>query len=141
MQKKSARGRAAAVAVAALLGALALAGAAMAQQRLMLSPEFGGISNKFSDGSSARTATNVPPTAWFELTPSSGSVGTEVKITGSHLTYATAVGFSGAYATFKVVSPSEILTTVPRGATTGDVQVFLPGTQIVRSRVPFEVTP
>jgi uncharacterized protein (TIGR03437 family) len=41
----------------------------------------------------------------------------------NNLTGATRVTFNGTAATFKVVSSSEITTTVPTGATTGKVKV------------------
>jgi hypothetical protein len=46
-------------------------------------------------------------------------VGAAVNILGTNLT-ATSVSFNGAAAVFKVVSSSEIATTVHEGATTGD---------------------
>jgi large repetitive protein len=49
-----------------------------------------------------------------------------VKILGTDLTGATSVTFDQTSATFQVVSPSEITTTVPTGATTGQVKVVTP---------------
>ena len=46
-----------------------------------------------------------------------------MKILGTDLTGATSVTFNGVPATFAVVSPTEITTTVPAGATTGQVEV------------------
>jgi hypothetical protein len=57
---------------------------------------------------------------------------------GTDLTGASSVTFSGTPAAFTVVSPSEITTTVPAGATTGTVEVNTPnGT--VSSDLPFHV--
>jgi uncharacterized protein (TIGR03437 family) len=42
------------------------------------------------------------------------------------LTGATSVTFNGTPATFTVVSATEITTTVPAGATTGEVQAITP---------------
>jgi len=53
-------------------------------------------------------------------------VGTAVRILGTDLTGATNVNFNGKAATFKVVSSSEITTTVPMDATTGEVEVVTP---------------
>jgi hypothetical protein len=53
-------------------------------------------------------------------------VGAAVKILGTDLTGATSVTFNGTAATFTVVSASEIETTVPAGATTGNVNVATP---------------
>ena len=72
--------------------------------------------------------------------PTSGKVGAAVKILGSNLTGATAVTFSGVAAVFKVVSKSEITTTVPAGAPTGTVQVVTPSGTLL-SNVPFRVLP
>jgi uncharacterized repeat protein (TIGR03803 family) len=63
---------------------------------------------------------------FVETEPTSGQVGTAVKILGTGLKGATSVTFNGTAATFTVVSASEITTTVPAGATTGKVQVATP---------------
>jgi hypothetical protein len=66
-------------------------------------------------------------------------VGTAVKILGTKLTGASSVSFNGTAAVFKVLSSSEITTTVPAGATTGTVQVVRPGGTLssnVNFRVP-----
>jgi uncharacterized repeat protein (TIGR03803 family) len=55
--------------------------------------------------------------------PASGKVRANVLILGNSLTGATGVSFHGTAAKFKVVSKSEIRTTVPSGATTGYVTV------------------
>lgn len=75
---------------------------------------------------------------FVETQPASGKVGAGIKILGTNLSGATSVTFNGTAATFTVVSPSLITTTVPAGATTGEVEVIKPhGT--VRSNVPFRV--
>jgi len=58
--------------------------------------------------------------------PTSGAVGSTVKILGSNLTGATSVTFNGKAATFTVVSGSLIVTTVPGGTTSGRVRVVTP---------------
>jgi uncharacterized repeat protein (TIGR03803 family) len=71
--------------------------------------------------------------------PTSGAAGTKVTILGNNLTGATSVTFNGKAATFKVVSSTEITTTVPKGATTGKVSVKTPSrtlTSSVSFRVP-----
>jgi uncharacterized repeat protein (TIGR03803 family) len=55
--------------------------------------------------------------------PTSGEVGKPVYILGTKLTGATEVTFNGVAANFNVVSPTEITTTVPKGATSGIVTV------------------
>jgi uncharacterized repeat protein (TIGR03803 family) len=77
---------------------------------------------------------------FVETQPTSGKVGAAVRILGTSLTGATSVTFNGTAATFKVVSKSEITTTVPTGATTGTVEVTTSrGT--LKSNTKFRVTP
>jgi uncharacterized repeat protein (TIGR03803 family) len=77
---------------------------------------------------------------FVETLPTSGKVGKAVKILGNHLTGAKSVSFNGVpAATFKVVSSSEITTTVPVGATTGTVQVVTHSGSMLSSNVPFRV--
>jgi hypothetical protein len=54
------------------------------------------------------------------------------------LTGATSVCFDGRSAEFKVVSPTEIVTRVPAGATTGFVTVTTP-TGMLKSNARFRV--
>jgi uncharacterized repeat protein (TIGR03803 family) len=72
--------------------------------------------------------------------PAFGNVGAHVKILGTNLSGATAVTFHGIAATFTVVSSSEITTTVPTGATTGEVRVTTPSGTLA-SDVVFRVRP
>jgi uncharacterized repeat protein (TIGR03803 family) len=76
--------------------------------------------------------------AFVETQPASGKTGTLVNILGTDLSGATSVTFNGTTATFTVVSPSLITTTVPAGATTGTLQVITPGGTL-SSNVPFRV--
>jgi len=75
-----------------------------------------------------------------ETAPISGKAGTKVIILGNKLKGTTSVTFNGALAVFKVVSSTEITTTVPRDAITGLVQVTTPGGTLT-SNVNFLVTP
>ncbi|MGA2414743.1 MAG: choice-of-anchor tandem repeat GloVer-containing protein [Candidatus Sulfotelmatobacter sp.] len=77
--------------------------------------------------------------AFVETLPTSGKVGAKVTILGTSLKGATSVRFDGTAATFKVVSSSEISTTVPAGAKTGIVQVTTSGGTL-SSNVTFVVT-
>jgi uncharacterized repeat protein (TIGR03803 family) len=70
--------------------------------------------------------------------PTLGVVGTNVTILGTNLTGATSVSFNGTAAIFTVVSSSEITTTVPTGATTGEVKVTTPH-RTLSSNPPFHV--
>jgi hypothetical protein len=65
-------------------------------------------------------------------------VGAKVIILGNNLTGATSVTFNNTTAVFKVVSNSEITTTVPAGATTGKVRVVTPKRKLA-SNVNFRV--
>jgi len=75
---------------------------------------------------------------FVETQPTSGKVGTAVKILGTNLTGATSVSFNGTAAVFKVVSSSEITTTVPAGATSGTVKVVTPSGTL-SSNVAFKI--
>jgi hypothetical protein len=75
---------------------------------------------------------------FVETQPSTGEVGTAVKILGTNLTGAMSVTFNGAAAKFTVVSSSEITTTVPAGATTGELEVVTPSATL-SSNVAFMV--
>jgi hypothetical protein len=68
----------------------------------------------------------------------SGKAGAAVKILGNNLTHASSVSFHGTAASFTVVSPSLITTTVPAGASSGKVQVVTPNGTL-SSNVPFRV--
>jgi uncharacterized repeat protein (TIGR03803 family) len=77
---------------------------------------------------------------FVETLPTSGKVGAAIKILGTNLTGSSSVTFNGTAATFKVISPSEIGTAVPAGATTGPVQVVTPSGTLT-SNVNFRVLP
>jgi uncharacterized repeat protein (TIGR03803 family) len=72
--------------------------------------------------------------------PTSGKIGSVVKILGTDLTGATSVTFNGTAAVFTVASSSLITTTVPAGTTSGTVQVVTPGGTL-SSNVIFNVRP
>jgi uncharacterized repeat protein (TIGR03803 family) len=66
----------------------------------------------------------LPP--FIRTLPTSGQAGAQVVIMGTNLTGASAVKFNGTDAAFTVVSATEITTSVPAGATTGNVEVTTP---------------
>jgi uncharacterized repeat protein (TIGR03803 family) len=76
------------------------------------------------DGTIFSISTGLGP--FVQTVPTMGAVGTAVMILGTDLTGASAVTFNGKAAEFKVVSATEITTTVPIGATTGSVEVTTP---------------
>jgi uncharacterized repeat protein (TIGR03803 family) len=71
--------------------------------------------------------------------PAFGEVGSAITIFGTDLAGATSVTFNGTAATFHVVSASSISARVPSGATTGIVQVTIPGGKL-SSNGEFHVT-
>ena len=77
---------------------------------------------------------------FVETLPTSGKVGSPVFIFGNNLTGTTSVTFNGTPAKFKVVSSTEITTTMPSGATTGPVKVTTPK-RTLTSNVNFRVIP
>jgi uncharacterized repeat protein (TIGR03803 family) len=95
---------------------------------------FGGGS---LEGALFSLSTGLGP--FVKTLPSSGKVGASVEILGTNLSGATGVSFNGTAAAFTVVSPTEISTTVPTGATTGSVQVIAPGGALL-SNGAFRVT-
>jgi 3-phytase len=74
--------------------------------------------------------------------PSSGVVGTQVTITGSHLTNTTEVTFDGVSASVLAVSESELQTVVPAGASSGAISVTTPeGTDVSTENFTVIVAP
>jgi uncharacterized repeat protein (TIGR03803 family) len=96
--------------------------------------QFGGSKN---NGTAFRLQAGLGP--FVKTVPAGAKVGASVTILGTSLIGATSVSFNGAAATFKVVSTTEITTTVPAGATTGKVEVSTP-TGPLLSNVAFQVT-
>ncbi len=91
-----------------------------------------------NNGTIFRLSLDLAP--FVETVPTSRRVGGAVRILGTDVAGATSVTFNGTAATFKVVSGSEITTTVPTGATTGPVEVVTPDGALT-SNVNFRVTP
>jgi uncharacterized repeat protein (TIGR03803 family) len=76
--------------------------------------------------------------AFVKTAPTVGHVGAHVVILGNNLASTISVTFNGTAATFTVVSPGAIRTSVPTGATTGSVQVTT-ASGTLTSNVPFRV--
>ncbi len=90
--------------------------------------------------STTRQNTNLP--SIIEFTPNSGTIGVPVTIFGTGFS-ATAnqntVKFNGVTATVTSATPTQIVTAVPAGATTGPITVNTP-TGLATSSTPFTVT-
>lgn len=97
---------------------------------------FAGGTNR--DGTVFRLEASLGP--FVKTVPTVGKAGSRVNILGTDLTGSTRITFNGTPAAFTVLSPSEIATKVPAGATTGTVQVITPGGTL-SSNVVFQVTP
>lgn len=67
---------------------------------------------------------NTPLISSF--TPASGPVGTVVAIKGIGFTQTRTVTFNGRIAAFKVISDTRVTATVPKGATTGKIELVTP---------------
>lgn len=74
------------------------------------------------------------------FTPSSGSAGTPVIISGTGFTGADQVSFNGTSATFVVDNDGQISTTVPAGATTGSITIINDGCDTVITGAPFNIS-
>jgi uncharacterized repeat protein (TIGR03803 family) len=101
---------------------------------------YGSTSGGGSGGGGTDFSLSVGLKPFVKTLPSSGRVGSLVKILGTNLKGATSVSFNGVSATFTVLSGSEITTFVPSGSTTGKVDVVTP-TGILVSNVKFRVIP
>jgi hypothetical protein len=77
-----------------------------------------------SDTNFTVTTTGAPVITSFQ--PTSGPVGTSVRINGTGFNNATAVTFAGIAASFTLVSGTRIDAVVPSGATTGRIRVTTP---------------
>ena len=88
---------------------------------------YGATDNDGSNGDGTIFSLSVGLGPCVETAPISGKAGTKVIILGNKLKGTTSVTFNGATAVFRVVSATEITTSVPSGATTGPVKVTTPG--------------
>jgi hypothetical protein len=93
----------------------------------------GAVTGKITIVTPAGTATsannftvNAAAPTIASFSPTSGTIGTSVTITGSNFTGATGVKFNGTTATFSVTDTSHIATSVPNGAATGTISVTTP---------------
>ncbi len=94
-------------------------------------------------GGTVTSTTNfivVPVPTLTSFTPTTGTVGTAVVLTGTEFTGTTAVSFNGTAASFTVNSATQITATVPTGATTGTIAITTPN-GVVTSTASFTVIP
>ncbi|HEV2177800.1 MAG TPA: choice-of-anchor tandem repeat GloVer-containing protein [Terriglobia bacterium] len=101
---------------------------------------FYGTTLKSETGYGTVYSVSVGLGPFIKSVPTAGKTGTAVKILGNNLALATGVTFNGVVATFTVESSTYLKTTVPTGATTGQVQVTLPSGTLT-SNVNFQVLP
>lgn len=87
-------------------------------------------------GTVFKLSLGLPP--FVRTVPTAAYPGTTIFILGTDLTGATAVSFNGKAAAFTVVSATEITATVPKGSTTGTIEVNAPSGTL-SSSIPFRV--
>jgi hypothetical protein len=73
-----------------------------------------------------QTAGNAQPPTITGFTPTSGSIGSVVKITGTKFADAVAMRFNGVSADFIIDSATQVSATVPPGATAGPLSIVTP---------------
>ncbi len=100
----------------------------------------GGTSSNCIGGCGTAFSLSVGLGPFVETRLTSGRPGARVIVLGNALTGASAVSFNGTPAVFTVVSATEIVATVPIGATNGLVTVTTPNGTL-NSNVPFHVLP
>jgi hypothetical protein len=93
-------------------------------------------------GGTATSATSfaVVPTI-SGISPTTGTAGTTVTITGTGFSGASGVKFNGVNASFSIVSPTSITTTVPGTASSGPIVVTLGGSGQTASSATFTPKP
>lgn len=87
----------------------------------------------YSQGTIFRFSIGLGP--FVKTLPAAGPVGTTVHILGNSLTAPATVTFNGTPAVVTSVLPSQIVTTVPPGATTGKVVVTIPNATLTSNTV------
>lgn len=77
--------------------------------------------------------------ALASFTPDTAAAGASVTISGTGFTQVTGVSFNGTTASFTIYGDTLITTTVPNGATTGPIQLTIPGCSPVISSDNFTI--
>lgn len=96
-----------------------------------------GAADQARDAQPDGLTVSVPNLSGFS--PSSGTIGTVVTLTGSSFNGATVVSFNGVASNFVINSGSQVVATVPANATTGTIRVITPGGTAISS-TSFTVT-
>ncbi len=78
------------------------------------------------DAGAAVASVPLPPTI-TGFDPPAGRAGTSVAVTGSNLAGVTSLAFNATGTAFTVLSDTEVVTTVPAGATSGPIALRTPG--------------
>lgn len=113
--------------------------------RLVATKEQGILSRLYSYDSTGNLLAIRPPSATapsiISFSPGSGPIGTQVVIRGTNFGSSSgqnSVGFNGTTAAINSFSSTELVVTVPSGATSGPISVTSPGGSVVSS-TPFVV--
>jgi hypothetical protein len=85
------------------------------------------VTNPAGVVTSASSFTVIPVPTLTSFSPASGLAGSSVTLTGTNLSGATAVSFNGQPAVFMISSDTQIVASVPAGATSGPITVTGPG--------------
>jgi len=83
---------------------------------------------------------NIGTAPFVSLLSTTAKVGKTVEILGQSFTATTSVFFGGGAATFRALSDTFLIATVPNGATTGAVMVTTPGGTLTSNKI-FRVVP
>ena len=89
-----------------------------------------------ADGTVYSLSMNLAP--FVQAIPNVGKVGNKIEIIGTELAGVSKVTFNGVSATYTFVSDTEITAKVPKGATTGPIQVEV-NSGTLSSNVAFQV--
>jgi hypothetical protein len=87
----------------------------------------------------SNAVTPVPAPTITKIKPAKGKVGKKVTVKGTNLLHATSVEFNGVVAVVTKDTATQIVTTVPTGATTGSISVTTAGGTATSSK-SFKVT-
>lgn len=87
---------------------------------------FPGVSSSCSSVSNTLSVNVTPLVSFSSFSPSNGSVGSLVNLQGTNMNTVTSVLFNGVSASFSITNNTEIVATVPAGATSGVITLVGP---------------